>query len=177
MMEWTKKKKEKEERLLGRRNTRRRREKFEMSVRNYSVRTTFKYPSSDRKISEVTGRTQEDGGKTSGRRAKKKKRIWGSKGRRRSRRRRGYNSAGGLPKLVSRSGNVSRARVRDTCSHDDYPTRDDDFISAAKLRPRRFTFSQFSSVDNRLRGQRDFTHSVVIREQHFAYPRVNFFVF
>lgn len=34
---------------------RRRREKFETSVRNYSVRTTFKYPSSDREISEVVG--------------------------------------------------------------------------------------------------------------------------
>jgi len=131
MMEWTKKKKEKEERLLGRRNTRRRREKFEMSVRNYSVRTTFKYPSSDRKISEVTGRTQEDGGKTSGWRTKKKEKDMRQQGQKEEKKesRIGYNSAGGLPKLVSRSGNVSRARVRDTCSHDDYPTREDDFMS------------------------------------------------
>lgn len=49
---------------------------FETSVRNYSVRTTFKYPSSDREISEVAGRAQEDEGrreKTSGWRAEKKK--------------------------------------------------------------------------------------------------------
>jgi len=126
MMEWTKKKKEKEKRLLGRRDTRKRREKFEMSVRNYSVRTTFKYPSSDRKISEVTGRTQEDGGKTSERRAKKEKDMRQQRQKEEQKEEKkesriGYNSAGGLPKLVSRSGNVSRARVRDTCSHDDYP--------------------------------------------------------
>lgn len=69
--EWTKKKKGGEiARVAGRR------EKFETSVCNYSVRTTFKYPSLDREISQVAGRAQEDGecrGKTNGRRAKKKR--------------------------------------------------------------------------------------------------------
>lgn len=95
------------------------REKFETSVRNYSVRTAFKYPSSDREISEVAGRAQEDEGcrgKTSGRRAKKRE---GHEVQRRQKKeeqeekeekeegRIGYNSASGSPKLVSRSGNVS----------------------------------------------------------------------
>lgn len=39
--EWTKKKKGEEERLLG---SQEHGEKFETSVRNYSVRTMFKYP-------------------------------------------------------------------------------------------------------------------------------------
>lgn len=69
--EWTKKKKGGEiARVAGRR------EKFETSVCNYSVRTTFEYPSLDREISQVAGRAQEDGecrGKTNGRRAKKRK--------------------------------------------------------------------------------------------------------
>lgn len=87
--EWTKKKKGGGEiaRVAGRR------EKFETSVCNYSVRTTFKYPSLDREISQVAGRAQEDGecrGKTNGRRAKKKERTRGAakaeKKRRRQRR-------------------------------------------------------------------------------------------
>lgn len=97
---------------------------FETSVRNYSVRTTFKYPSSDREISEVAGRAQEDEGrreKTSGWRAEKKKeRTRGTakaeEKEEEKKGRIGYNSTSGSPEIsISVVETCPRARVRDTC--------------------------------------------------------------
>lgn len=107
---------------------------LETSVRNYSVRTTFKYPAR-REISKVVGRPREDeerkrknertkGGKKGGRD------TMYSKDRRRLRRGRhgrvGYNSVNGSPKLVSRGPRKMYARVRARTpeilvSRDDYP--------------------------------------------------------
>lgn len=89
-------------------------------MRNYSVRTMFKYPSPDREISEVVGHRKTeaveekraDEGRKKGkdtvqRRQRKEKEEEEEEGRI------GYNSASGTPKLVSRSGNVSlRPRPR-----------------------------------------------------------------
>lgn len=76
-------------------------------MRNYSVRTTFKYPSSDREISEVAGRAQEDEGrreKTSGWRAEKKEeRTRGTakaeEKEEEKKGRTGYNSTSGSPEI------------------------------------------------------------------------------
>lgn len=118
-------------------------------MRNYSVRTTFKYPSSDREISEVAGRAQEDEGrreKTSGWRAeKKKKKRKGHEVRQRPRRRRRRKRVVqdiiqpvARPKLVSRGGNVSsRARPRYLFRAMIIRPPEDDFMSIlAKLRSR-----------------------------------------
>lgn len=87
---------------------------LETSVRNYSVRTTFKYPAR-REISKVVAPAQEDGGqggKTGGQ--KKRGRVERGEGGTGGMGRVGYNSVGGRPKLVSRSamGNL-RAREQE----------------------------------------------------------------